>query len=86
MQEGFHFRVRLQCLNPRQQQSSSGISGVECHGKHTRANEHAKKIGEQNFLLVKFGQADVAILSGPNFFTCSVTPCMLVHVHYHAMG
>ena len=38
--------------------SASGITGVASHGKHTRATEHVKKLGnkiEQNFPLVKFG-------------------------------
>ena len=42
--------------------SARGITGVASHGKHTRATEHVKKLGN------KIEQ---------NFFTCSVTPCML---------
>ena len=38
--------------------SARDITGVASHGKHTRATEHVKKLGnkiEQNFPLVKFG-------------------------------
>ena len=37
---------------------SRDITGVASHGKHTRATEHVKKLGnkiEHNFPLVKFG-------------------------------
>ena len=38
--------------------SARDITGVASHGKHTRATEHVKKLGnkiKQNFPLVKFG-------------------------------
>ena len=57
-------RKKLYMINARD------ITGVASHGKHTRATEHVKKLGnkiEQNFPLVKFGpqncpQAVMAIL------------------------
>ena len=50
--------------------SASGITGVASHGKHTRATEHVKKLGnkiEQNFPLVKFGPQNCPASGHGNF-------------------
>ena len=44
--------------------------GVASHGKHTRATEHVKKLGnkiEQNFPLVKFGPQNCPASGYGNF-------------------
>ena len=90
---------------------TSGITGVASHGKHTRATEHVKKLGNQKGKEIsaskiwapKFPRKRLwqfcpsgkfCSILFPNFFTCSVTPCMLtmtmlpermmVRVHYLA--
>ena len=42
--------------------SSSGITGVESHGKHTRATEHGKKLGN------KIAISAWGAIFGPKFF------------------
>ena len=85
--------------------SARGITGIASHGKHTRATEHAKKLGNPKLprkRIWQFWRAQIGPnwqfsqrkILFPNFFACSVTPCMLtmtmlperilVHVHYLA--
>ena len=50
--------------------SARDITGVASHGKHTRATEHVKKLGnkiEQNFPLVKFGPQNCPASGYGNF-------------------
>ena len=50
--------------------SARDITGVASHGKHTRATEHVKKLGnkiEQNFPVVKFGPQNCPASGYGNF-------------------
>ena len=50
--------------------SATDITGVASHGKHTRATEHVKKLGnkiKQNFPLVKFGPQNCPASGYGNF-------------------
>ena len=58
------------CLWKKNMIPASGITRVASHGKHTRATEHVKKLGnkvEQNFPLVKFGPQNCLASGYGNF-------------------